>query len=846
MPTLIVEILRGRLKYFCRYTDKASKMKLTYLILIFLSFQALSYAEEESFFINEKHRYYCGLGYHKFTKTKVSSCQIGPNEQENIDELSGDLNSIVSFYKKGTIRRLCRDDSWSFISSKDESLAEFFPRDRNCLCSLSRRRSFTNICDPKLSERIKRGTEGFYSMGLETISKRVRRMNLLDVALEDIVSDQRKLPTCEIKPIANCEINNKNIGDHLKDLFSESTKAENLNSYQSYLDFRKEILSGMSGVNADKEALKAFRKEVLKAGSVEKLFEQKEISLLSRKHLCQKNVPESLRPLLLDKVFYYQYCLQGDEKGAIEALEKSTQNEAVLSLPMELFQVAKLEENYKKDCQSVQQSFEVLCQMKGNKAEFLDLYNIDFDSLGSGLGLDSRDFKLAKDLSCFKESKKVELPVIASFSTYDSIIDEKNLRTKTFVDNGNKRQQRKPSSIPVTITNVGVSVMEENSESFSEDTNKAFALDTPEEHALASYEEQRREVQQAQSSGSMTQEQKESYQAIESEYEKILGRNLDIFDDNVEVVRKEMMVERGASRFQQITQEAKGLSQEIDHLNKLAQTAGPRERLRIQGRLKRITNRLKTFKKYGFKMDLDIPTVGDIINAGRSDSDVSVERQENSIDIASYFRSSHRDKNEALVQKKEPVNQVQESFNQFKIAPQSLGPAQDFSKNWTTGPTKLLPEKNYPKSKNGQESSINTVNQARNSSAQVPLGVPARSGSSTASARAPASLFLNGGIGSTSGSGSIGNLKTYQVENKTLEPKVLKDSYKTPTKVVFVEDLKVMRVFKLEEGVYKIEGEYNSKSFKENLNRFDREVQLDGEQFFNYRVEQMQKYLEQI
>lgn len=834
-------------------------MKLTYLILIFLSFQALSYGEEESFYINEKHRYYCALDIKNFSKLKVSSCQVEPNEQENIEELSGELGSIISFYKKGTIRSLCRDDSWSFISSKDEALAEFFPRDRDCLCSLSRRKTFSKICDPALSERLKRGNEDFYSKGLETISKRSRRMNLLGVTLEGIISDQSKLPTCEIKSINNCEINNQNIEDHLKNLFSESAKTENLNSYQSYLDFRKEILSGMSGVNADKEALRGFRKEILKAGNVEKLFEEKGVFNVDRKSLCQNNVPESLRPLLLDEVFYYQYCLQGDEKGAIEALNKSAQNEAALSLPMELFQVAKLEENYKKDCQSIQQSYEVLCQMKENKAEFLDLYSADYDSFGSGLDLKLEHFKLARELRCFKESKEIELPVIASFSSDDSLIDEKNDRTKAVVENGRDKQERRPAAISSVVSPPVTSAIQENSDSFSEDTNEAFELDISEEHALNSYESQREEVRQAQASGSLTQEKKEAYQAIEKEYESILGRNLDIFDDNVEIVRKEMMIEKGASRFNDIAIEAKGLSQEINHLNQLAQTAGPRERLRIQGRLKKITNRLKTFKKYGFKMDLDIPTVGDIINAGRSAGSSEVVEGDDldgsAKDISSYFRNTKVDKSsksEANSLANGPTAQVGQSFNQFKIAPQPLGAAQDFSKNWTTGPTKLLPERNYSKTHQGQGDSATVSSEKGSEEDRVsntsPSGGGSRSGlassSPLASSRSPASLSLNSGAGLSSH--SRGNLKTYQVENKSLEPKVLKDSYQTPTKVVFVEDLKVMRVFKLEEGVYKIEGEYNSKSFKENLNRFDREVQLDGEQFFNYRLEQMQKYLEQI
>lgn len=102
------------------------------------------------------------------------------------------------------------------------------------------------------------------------------------------------------------------------------------------------------------------------------------------------------------------------------------------------------------------------------------------------------------------------------------------------------------------------------------------------------------------------------------------------------------------------------------------------------------------------------------------------------------------------------------------------------------------------------------------------------SGATSIASRSPASARER-----SSTSVSAPSLKSYNIPNKEKEPEVLQNTERPRIKVVFIDDQKVMKLFKLQDKVYELQEEINKEDFIENFDNFPELVKEQGRSFFN-------------
>jgi hypothetical protein len=853
-----------------------SLMKYLFLILIFF-FSSLVHSvdlpeevKDKSFYINERHKYLCGLKENLST-IETRTCTYDTTSDPTTDELGADISKVLSHYKDESFRVQCHrknKDEWDVVYYQDDLMAKYLPKDQECACAFARNSIKRTICDESNFKNTNDSKRKFLTPILIQLNKQFN----VNALMSHLYSDGQK--KCEVKPVEGCR---------LKLNFDQNITRPYIEGFENYMSSLEGSIQEKAWIET---TVNEIRDTILKKGNITEALKEYQLDEKKLKRSCRGiglNENKYAKAILATRTFFERICLNEDVNFVLASLEASAKDSDALKKPLDDYVKVDKKEILENHCEQINLTKKLICDVDTGKVPLIDLFAMNPEyvkasnipihpSLNLGIRClghkkdEIRYQSFPKSMDAVFQNFQMEMDrksasnISQSFGTL--VYDEDKVRTldpggntdislpekirrhggdvkpKFVVKPPSKRDDKKLvpeiDYVPVTGDEATLHKPEIFRPSVVEIT-----VEIPEKQALMSFGSVRKEVDLEKNSGTLTEEKKQEYREVEKQYEEILGRDLDIFSDNVDEIRNEIVVERGTKEYTRIANEASQLSTEVQALTKRAMTAGPRERFQIQGRLKKISNKLRSYKKFGYDFRVKVPTIEQILNVGRGDSHDQLSSF-SAIESSHNSGGSYRPARDLKVSDYEPEDSGS-NFPNFKLPAAGLGPAQDFTKNFTTGPTKLLPEKNYPVG--AKKNNVAARGATKSSGASgVRRGPASRGGSSGGGISSGGSLGLSGG-GASSPS-AYSNTRTYQVENKSYEPQVLNNAEKPATKVVFVEDLKVMRVFKLnDEKVYEIDAEYTEDSFKENYSQFEEEVKLDGEQFFRYRVKDMERML---
>ncbi|OIQ17141.1 MAG: hypothetical protein BM556_13080 [Bacteriovorax sp. MedPE-SWde] len=850
-------------------------MKLATLITFIFSLSCFA----QSMYLNEAHEYYCSNA-ESLKRARVRTCSVDISENTNIDPLSGGVENILIKYKDDSFRKLCsrrHRTKWQKVIYTGEDLDSNLLPNSNCACKLMSRTSKELVCkgidDRSISYQEE--TKSYILDSLQNaISKKIKGLNTRS-GLSNVNGE-----ICKLDKVEGCS----NLASVI-DSNSEKKRKEDEQKHQNFLASTIEL----EGKDIFKKSLKRLRKHIKEAGSVKAYIEEKFPNYTHAFGLyrCTLDENQEIRDeekdlyysVLGNKALYNSFCKTGDKNAFTSIIEASVKDDTSQNIPIEKFVRDYTEANYERECGEIKKINKVRCEI--DKMSPIDvikyvhssnqfLIGISFHSDLEGSKRDGIHRRIS-NLACLLKTEKSETDIapdvisnlakyerdfssgIYNFSTADvsstkveAKIEKplkvakpkpapkkrpaKKSKEKSSLD---KKEKLEPWRLPGAESIPGIYDARVGAESIT--TTSGIFIPPEKLTALQGFAEVQNDIEEDRVSGTLTDSKKQAYREIGKEYEAMLGRNVDVFNDSAVELKKQLLTEEGTKVYNNVAKTAAKLSKEIKVLSKKAVTAGPRERVQIKNRLTKIKRELDGHKKYGFNIDFKIPTTSEIMNIGRSTpsttrgtflDDNSSSQSDNSF---RKFESKKDDPSEDI-----SYSDYQKNFANYS-RPEKLDAPQEFYRDTTRPQSQLLPKGNYDKKASPSQS------RARMSSAPRSSSGGGRSVASVSSRSSGSGLTLGS---SSAGAGSLSQAKTYQVENKSYVNQVLNNEERPKLKVIFVEDLKVMKVFKLnEDKVYEKEGEYSEESFKENYNNFETDVKLDGEQFFRFRVRDMEEML---
>lgn len=861
---------------------------ILFFVLVIFTFNAFSNEASETF-LSERHRYFCGLeGNLKAIETRA--CAINIQEENSVDGLSDNISKALSHYKDEKLGDQClrkNRSSWDKIFYKDEAHSNLLPRDQECACALRMNSVKGALCGE--SSIFNDKEEKKKKIIMERFSDEIESQFKALSVKSQLYSDSKF--SCKISKVENCN-------------FEIKSTEEDLSAYkQNFENYTSQANDSIQEKAWVEEAINEFRRELNKTGDINEVLKSQGLMPEKLDRLCLHIADSNKfsKALMTNKYIYERLCLSGDVEGVLKALSESSKNDEDLNKSFEDFLNIGQSEKLENNCEQINLAKKLYCDLESGKLSFVDFLSMDPDYLKKARVIVPNSLSMA--VRCvYKKNDDLKYHSFGKVKDYyiktpggfivdmngpnDNNRNSNDVSLKEPMTASMPKMVRQPASVEMEEAKrreealrkeqarreeqqrareseekrrraaaeeerMRQSQMESATESI-DDTPAAHVerlmssesiISVPEDLALKQFGDLRDKVEAEKSAGTLTEDKREQYQEVERQYEEMIGRDLNVFTTNVDDVRRDIVVERGTKKYTEVASRATQLSNEIQTLSKKALTAGPRERFRIQGKLKTISSELKRYKKFGYDFNIKVPSIKQILNVGRGESHKQLSSFE-AIQNEPALGTTRQVAKDLKVQDYQPESK-QANFPGFQLPVADLGPAQDFTKNFTTGPTKLLPEKNYPTPQAPKKQvRSSTPRASKSGTAKVRRAPASRVSSSGGSSGAVSGGGLSLSGGGNSSPASYSNTMTYQVESKSYESQVLNNAQRPETKVIFVEDLKVMRVFKLnDDKVYEIDGEYTEDSFKENYEEFESEVKLDGEQFFRYRVKDMERML---
>lgn len=324
-------------------------------------------------------------------------------------------------------------------------------------------------------------------------------------------------------------------------------------------------------------------------------------------------------------------------------------------------------------------------------------------------------------------------------------------------------------------------------------------------------------------------------------------------------------------KYQKAQNEAEILNREVEKLSRQIDTASEEDLIKINQRVGEIKTRLKGLEKYGYSYMGDDDKIQDIqkniYDTATSKKYSNVKSDYKPRQVYTYSPGSSKTSNQKITSgnyKYKSSSSKSANTSNFKkeydpnLKPTSFLPPSSGSKEAevkdlqeqrafqvANSLNELFPNNKRPKDRtqninknsgpkeNGQSSSFASNNQ--------PMGENSKSNSSNArsSSRAPASVGAGSFSGSSSGSSAASStspsLESYEVPTEKDVNNVLENKRLPNIKIVFVEDIKILKLFKFDKDTYKLKEELSKEEFIENYDSLPSEVKEQGKSFFNIK-----------
>lgn len=300
--------------------------------------------------------------------------------------------------------------------------------------------------------------------------------------------------------------------------------------------------------------------------------------------------------------------------------------------------------------------------------------------------------------------------------------------------------------------------------------------------------------------------------------------------DKENIIEEELEVRR--KNYSKVLEESKELTAELDTLTTQLENVKNEKQLNdIYSRIDQIKNKLLSFGKYGYSFKDHSSSIKEaktkIAGIARSKG-YKIANYNNNDDYYSYPKNhsndfNHSKNNEKISHSKNTTVKdlssaitASNSQNNKAYTPFYLPKAKVNKTNIVPETQKKINEKREQEKQARAQSVTNNIKKTFSG---------ANSNTKATSSRSPAST---GGAPSY----KISALESYKIPNEKKEPEVLNDKSFPNIKVVFIDDIKIMKLFKLENSTYKLKEEISKEEFIENFDQFPAMVKEQGRDFF--------------
>lgn len=297
-------------------------------------------------------------------------------------------------------------------------------------------------------------------------------------------------------------------------------------------------------------------------------------------------------------------------------------------------------------------------------------------------------------------------------------------------------------------------------------------------------------------------------------------------DDSPEVKNSKYAIQERRNNYKEAVEKTTILSSELNDLtDRLQNVKSEKELNAIYKRISEIKTELKSLGKYGYSYKDHSTKFKDLnkkISSIAKDRGYKIEDyEESNSNIASSPRNNQKRYSDDQVLKKFPgtsINSdssvVSESTNKPYVP--VYAPKKEVKRTNIAPPSRAETEKIRNEERSAKAQAVK--NNISSTFASAPSSQNTRSSSS---GRSPASV-----------SGGSTNIKTYEIPNLNKEPEVLNNKDFPKIKVIFVDDKKIMKLFKFEDKSYKLKEEITKEDFIENFESFPESVREQGSDFF--------------